>query len=185
MVEPEIQASEETGKYSLFNDRRKRQYIDKKQQLRFALTIGLYSFLFSVFFLALTISPPFSELLLGGDKQMMQFYRSLVLQFVGFSITHWWIALFALAFISFSSLIFSHKIFGPVRRYEQVLREKRENPTKAVQIRLRGGDYFHEFSQQLEQVLNETHVGAGDSVEDQSHSGEGTVLETPVQLPSH
>ena len=130
-------------------NRRKRQFIDRKHQLRFALSVVLFSFLLPLFFLCLIISPV--ARLFFEDAQTVQ---SMARQFMGFTLENWMVFLIALAFVGFSSVLFSHLIFGPMRRFQDILLQKRENPGQTVYCQLRRSDYFHEFSHLLEEVLN-------------------------------
>ncbi len=132
--------------------KRKIQFIDKKQQVRFAITVAFFSLLFPVLFLGLSISPALSALLIGEDAAGIQ---PMMGEFLIFCIRHWWVALLSLFFIAMTSVLFSHLIFGPMRRFEIVLKHKRKYPDEIVVCNLRQGDYFHDFSKLLEEVLNE------------------------------
>ncbi|MDA2936984.1 hypothetical protein MYX75_01810 [Acidobacteria bacterium AH-259-A15] len=132
--------------------RRKHRFIDKKQQLRFAIIVIFVSWLFPLFFLCLVMSPPFSNVLIGGDAQNVQ---PLLEEFIDFCFDHWWVVMIALVFIGLCSVLLSHLMFGPMRRFENVLLQKKENPLETVNCHLRQSDYFHDFSKLLEEVLNE------------------------------
>ncbi len=130
---------------------RKYQFIDRKQQVRFAISVALFSMLFPLFFLGLAVSPALSRLLIGEDAANVQ---PLLDQFINFCFSHWWLALLSLAFVSVASILFSHLIFGPMRRFEIVLKQKKEFPDEPVFCQLRKGDYFHDFSKLFDEVLN-------------------------------
>ena len=130
---------------------RKYQFIDRKQQVRFAISVALFSLLFPLLFLGLAVSPSPSGLLIGEDAANIQ---PLLDQFIDFSFRHWWLALLCLMFVSVASILFSHLIFGPMRRFEIVLKQKNEFPDEPVFCQLRKGDYFHEFSRLFDKVLN-------------------------------
>lgn len=130
---------------------RKHQFIDRKQQVRFAVSVAMFSLLFPLLFLSLALSPSLSSLLIGEDAASIQ---PLLDEFIDFAVRHWWLALLSLLFISVASILFSHLIFGPMRRFEIVLKQKREFPDEPVFCQLRKGDYFHEFSKLFDQVLN-------------------------------
>ncbi len=132
--------------------KRKIQLIDRKQQLRFAITVAFFSLLFPLLFMGLAVSPALSALFLGDDAAGIQ---PLIGEILTFCLRHWWLALLSLLFISMTSVLFSHSIFGPMRRFEIVLKQKREYPDESVVCNLRQGDYFHDFSKLLEEVLNE------------------------------
>ncbi len=130
---------------------RKYQFIDRKQQVRFAISVALFSLLFPLLFLALAVSPSLSRLLIGEEAANIQ---PLLDQFIDFAFGHWWLALISLAFVSVASILFSHLIFGPMRRFEIVLKQKKEFPDEPVFCQLRKGDYFHDFSRLFDEVLN-------------------------------
>jgi hypothetical protein len=89
--------------------------------------------------------------LIGEDAESIQ---PLLDQFIDFSIRHWWLALLSLAFVSVASILFSHLIFGPMRRFENALKLKKEFPDLPVFCKLRKGDYFHDFSHLFDEVVN-------------------------------
>ena len=149
---------------------RKYQFIDRKQQVRFAISVALFSLLFPLLFLGLAVSPSLSRLLIGEDAASVQ---PMLDQFIDFSVSHWWLALLSLVFISVASILFSHLIFGPMRRFEIALKQKREFPDEPVFCQLRKGDYFHEFSWLFGEVLNRLQA-----TETSLKSSEEHVLET-------
>ena len=130
---------------------RKYKFIDRKQQVRFAISVALFSLLFPLLFLGLAVSPSLSRLLIGEDAASIQ---PLLNQFIDFSVRHWWLALLSLVFVSVASILFSHLIFGPMRRFEIALKQKKEFPDEPVSCQLRKGDYFQEFSWLFGEVLN-------------------------------
>ncbi|MDA2929183.1 hypothetical protein MYX84_04405 [Acidobacteria bacterium AH-259-O06] len=145
------------------SSRRRLRFIDK-HQVRFAVEIGLYALLFPLVFLITSIAAHFSIWLIGVDAEII---HPLLRGFLGFCISHWWGVLLALGFVSYISVWFSHKIFGPLRRFENALAQKKKHPAEPVQCRLRGGDYFHEFAKLFEEFLNESRPveGAGQIME--------------------
>ncbi len=130
---------------------RKHHFIDRKQQVRFAISVALFSLLFPLLFLGLAVSPSLSRLLIGEEAARVQ---PLLEQFIDFSFGYWWVPLLALVFVSIASILFSHLIFGPMRRFEIALKQKKEFPDQPVFCQLRKGDYFQEFSKLLDEVLN-------------------------------
>jgi hypothetical protein len=135
--------------------KRRYRFIDRKQQVRFAVSAGLFSFLIPLLFLGLTAFPTLSDLFLRDDAVHV---HPLFTQLVDFCFRHWSLVLLYLLFISLASILFSHLIFGPMRRFEMVLAQKKENPGERVVCNLRKGDYFHSFSKRLEEALNERQV---------------------------
>lgn len=136
---------------NLMTSRRKRRFIDTRQQLRFAIVIVFLSWFFPLLFLALAVSPTFSGLLFGSDAEAA---NPLIWNFVAFCFQHWWVVLMALVFIGFCSVFLSHMIFGPMRHFENVLERKKASPNEPVHCQLRRTDYFQGFSKLLEEVLN-------------------------------
>jgi len=149
---------------------RKYQFIDRKQQVRFAISVALFSLLFPLLFLGLAVSPSLSSLFIGEDAASIQ---PMLDQFIDFSFRHWWLVLLVLAFVSIASILFSHLIFGPMRRFEIALKQKKESPDEPVFCQVRKGDYFHEFSWLLGEVLNRQQT-----TETSLKSTEEQVLET-------
>jgi len=139
---------------------RKLKFIDKKQQLRFAMELALYAILFPLFFLVLSLADPIANQLMGKDTEELQPLYSLL----AFCTEHWWEFILTLGLLGFISILFSHRLVGPIRRFENALIQKTENPAEPVNCRLRPKDYFQEFSQRLHEFLNapETTAGSGD-----------------------
>ncbi len=140
---------------------RTRKFIDKKQQLRFAFELLVNAMLFPMFFLTLSLASSIIKSFMGQHTERMQpLYEVLV-----FCTGHWWEFLVALAMVSGISILFSHKIVGPIHRFESALIQKTENPTEPVHCKLRKWDYFQDFSQRLDEFLNtpQAPVGSGDA----------------------
>ncbi len=129
---------------------RKQKFIDTKQQLRFAFELVVYALLFPMYFLILSLAAAIVNSFLGQHTERMQPLYELLLFCTG----HWWEFLVALAMVSGISVLFSHKIVGPIHRFERALIQKTENPTEPVNCKLRRRDYFHDFSQHLQEFLN-------------------------------
>ncbi len=145
---------------------RKQKFIDKKQQLRFALELVLYAMLFPMWFLLLSLAAAIADSFMGKHTERIQpLYELLV-----FCTGHWWEFLVALAMVSGVSIFFSHKIVGPIHRFESALIQKTENPTEPVNCRLRSTDYFQDFSQRLHEFLNAPQALAGSGAEGSTQS---------------
>ena len=80
--------------------------------------------------------------------------KPILLDFFRIAIDHWWVLAIALGFVAYFSVLFSHRIFGPIRRFENLLLKKRDDPSAIVRCNLRTADYFQDFSHLFEQVLN-------------------------------
>ena len=133
------------------HNRRKRRVIDKKQQIRFALEISFYAVLFPLIFLLLAVGEHFSCWLIGRNAEAI---HPLLRGFLAFVLDHWWGALLALGIVGYISVWFSHKIFGPVYRFQDALQEKRTNSLVEANCKLRRKDYFQEFAKDLDDYLN-------------------------------
>ena len=125
---------------------RKSKFIDRKQQIRFALELGVYSLLLPLFFLVISLADPIS----GPTAQ------PLLYTILAFCADRWWALLFALSFVVSFSVLFSHRIFGPMRSFENALLRKKLHPTEPVPCRLRPDDYFHDFSELFDEFLNDS-----------------------------
>ncbi len=151
---------------------RKQKFIDKKQQLRFAMELALYAVLFPLFFLVLSLADPIVNRLMGNDTERIQPLYSLL----SFCIEHWWEFFAALALVGFISILFSHRIVGPILRFENALIQKTQHPTEPVNCRVRSKDYFQEFSRRLHQFLNNHPAFASPGDSDSSPQGGGTEI---------
>ncbi len=145
---------------------RTQKIIDKKQQFRFALELVLYAMLFPMWFLLLSLAAAIANSLMGKHTERIQPLYELYVFCTG----HWWEFLVALAMIIGISIFFSHKIVGPIHRFENALIQKTENPTEPVNCRLRKTDYFQDFSQRLHEFLNAPQALAGSGVEGSTQS---------------
>ena len=133
------------------------KFIDKKQQLRFALELFLYAMLFPMWFLLLSLAAAIANSFMGKHTERMQPLYELYVFCTG----HWWEFLVALVMVSGVSIFFSHRLVGPIHRFESALIQKTENPTEPVNCRLRSTDYFQDFSQRLHEFLNAPQALAG------------------------
>ena len=136
---------------------RTRKFIDKKQQLRFAFELVVYAMLFPMYFLILSLAAAITNSFLGNHTERMQTLYELYVFCTG----HWWEFLVALAMISGISILFSHKIVGPIHRFEKALIQKTENPVEPVNCKLRSRDYFQDFALRLQEFLNAPQALAG------------------------
>ncbi len=139
---------------------RKRKFIDKKQQRRFALELALHAMLFPMVFLALSLAHAIANSYMGKHtKRIQPLYELLV-----FCTEHWWEFLVALAMVSGISILTSHRIVGPIRRFESALIQKAANPTEPVNCSIRSKDYFQDFAKRLHEFLNspQSRAGPGD-----------------------
>ncbi len=132
-----------------YNGGRQSKFMDRKQQIRFALELAVYALLLPLFFLVISLADSIAGLILGRNSAQPLFYSVLA-----FCADRWWALLFALLFVVSFSTLFSHRIFGPMRSFEKALLQKKLHPTVPVPCRLRPDDYFHDFSKLLDECLN-------------------------------
>ena len=133
--------------------RRKHHFVSRKQQLYFAGTLLLYCLFSIVVFCWATILPDPS---FEANTQGGTFLPPALIQLIGLCLENWWAVLITVFLVGCSALLFSHQIFGPIRRLENVLQQKAEYPEEPVSCELRRTDYFQRFSKLLEEVLNKT-----------------------------
>jgi hypothetical protein len=133
------------------SNRRTQSFINWKQQLYFAGTLLIYSMMSIVVFCWATILPNPS---FAANTQRGVFLPPVLVQFMDLCLDHWWAVLITVFFVGCSALLFSHQIFGPIRRFEAVLLQKKGDPQQTVNCKLRRRDYFQDFAQLLEEVLN-------------------------------
>jgi len=135
---------------------RKKRLIRPKQQIRFAVDLVLLALLLPVFMMTIPTIPPFSYLLVGIEADTL---RALFWELIRVCLINWWIFLSAVLLLGIACLRVTHRIFGPLNRLEAILLQKRANPSALVSCKLRMGDYLHDYSELLEEVLNECRPG--------------------------
>jgi hypothetical protein len=162
------------------NARRKRRFIDQKQQVRFAVEVGLYTVLFPLVFLIVALGDHFATWLIGANVESI---HPLLREVIGFCFSHWWAVFLALGFVGYVSVWFSHKLFGPVYRFETALRQKQENPSQQIYCQLRRGDYFQDFSRAFEEFLNQYQPleSGGSTMEEKEVKAEETEVDGSAQ----
>jgi type II secretory pathway component PulF len=131
--------------------RRRKQFIDRKQQTRFAFEILFIVILFPFLFYTLVIIPPFSTMLLGKSAESLSVLFENQLNMIG---SVWWVVVFILVYIALLSVWMSHRIFGPIYRLSQAVKAKLRGEEK-IHCKLRKGDYFVDFASELEQLIND------------------------------
>jgi hypothetical protein len=143
------------GSDNTFESRRRSKHFLDWQQLRFALSVVFYAALFPVFFLGLLATITKMQILLTGDiPDQGALHETLQVRTLNFAYDHIWLLIGTLVYIGVLTLIFSHRIFGPMRSFEAALQERLENPGEPVNCRIRKGDYFRNFSRLFEDALN-------------------------------
>ncbi len=129
-------------------ERRKSTVINLKQQAFFSAMLVSYAVLAIIVFSMLS-NPLYSE-----NSSYGFIYPSILGEMVKYGWDHWATVLTTLVFMTFCALLFSHQIFGPMRRFENALLQKMNNPTEPVHCHVRRADYFKRFAKLLEEVLN-------------------------------
>jgi type III secretory pathway component EscS len=148
---------------------RKRKLVDKKQQRRFALELILHAMLFPMLFLVLSLSHSIVNSYMGKHTKMIQ----PLYEVLAFCADHWWEFLVALVLVSGISILTSHRMVGPIHRFERALIQKTENPSEPAHCRIRSKDYFQDFARRLEEFLNAPQALAGSADPEGSIQGLG------------
>lgn len=129
--------------------RRKTKFIDRKQQTRFAIEVLVIMVLFPLLFYILVIIPPFSTIFLGKNAEVLS---ALFINQLYMIKSVWWVVVFVLVYVAILSVFMSHKIFGPIYRLSQAIRQKL-NGEENIHCRLRKGDYFADFADLLRELI--------------------------------
>ncbi len=130
--------------------RRKQKSTDRRQQTRFAIELTIYALLFPLLFVVISLIHPIAKQLIGVATEDLEPLNAML----AYCLEYWWALIAALALTGFISVLFSHRIFGPMYSFEQALLQKKLHPTDPVDPKLRSDDYFHEFSDLLAGCLN-------------------------------
>jgi len=132
-------------------EKRSHSVVDWRQQGLFALTLVVYSFTTLFIFLWVTFieDPAIFENVQDG-----LFLPPAMRELMSLATANWWTIPLVLVFAVFGALLFSHQIFGPMRRFETTLLTKWKNPEVPAYCSLRKSDYFQSFSTLLQDVLN-------------------------------
>ena len=144
--------------------RRKTKFVDRKQQTRFAIEILVIMMLFPLLFFVLVIIPPFSTIFLGKNAEVLS---ALFINQLYMIRSVWWVVVFVLAYVALLSVFMSHKIFGPIYRLSQAIRQKL-NGDENIHCRLRKGDYFIEFADLLRELIEQDKVHKDTASNDQN-----------------
>lgn len=129
--------------------RRKHTFIDAPQQLKFSIDLLLHALILPLMVMVCFYVDPFASYLLKTDAEKS---RAIVVAFLELCMTNWWIPLFVLMVIGLISVLFSHKIVGPIYHLDDNLKKLMQGE-KDVTFNLRQGDYFKEFSNTLTAFL--------------------------------
>ncbi len=130
--------------------RRRQKSTDKRQQARFAIELTIYAMLFPLLFVVISLIHPIARQLIGVATEDLESLNAML----AYCLEYWWALLAALALTGFISALFSHRIFGPMYSFEQVLLQKQLHPTEPVDPEVRPDDYFHDLSGLLAKCLN-------------------------------
>ncbi|MCB0272186.1 MAG: hypothetical protein KDD46_04155 [Bdellovibrionales bacterium] len=128
--------------------RRRKKYVDPKQQSRLAFEILLMVVVLPSLFYIFTISELWTTIFFGSQAETIRglFYSHLILLKKA-----WHVIFLILLFIVFLSIYFTHKIFGPMVRFQKVLEAKLKGEGD-IHFTLRRGDYFQDFSKIVQQI---------------------------------
>jgi hypothetical protein len=147
--------------------RRSRHFLDR-QQIRFGASVVFYAALFPLLFLALLSLLTKVEILITGKvPEQGVLHETLQTRALSFAFEHIWLIAGTLVYVGLLTMIFSQRIFGPIRVFDNAIQDRLENPGEQVNCRLRKKDYFKSFGRRLEQVLN-VPVSAGEDVQSEN-----------------
>lgn len=132
------------------HSKRKRKVNDRRQQARFAIELTIYAVLFPLLFVVISLIYPIAKQLIGVATEDLEPLNAML----AYCLKYWWALIVALALTGFISVLFSHRIFGPMSSFEHALLQKELHPAEPVDPELRPDDYFHNFSDLLAKCLN-------------------------------
>jgi len=102
---------------------RKQKSTDRRQQARFAIELTIYALLFPLLFMVISLIYPIAKQLIGVATEDLEPLNAML----AYCLEYWWALIVALALTGFISVLFSHRIFGPMRSFEQALLHKKLN----------------------------------------------------------
>lgn len=120
--------------------------VNKPLQIKYALMIGgsllvmLFLVQFHTYLTIQSILPNLFSSVLGRQVRSLQFW--LVVNSVIY-----------LALVAFLSILISHKIAGPIYRFETAIQEILDSGDTSRRITLRKGDEFHTLAERLNRLL--------------------------------
>ncbi len=129
---------------------RKQKFIDKQPQARFAIELTIDALLFPLLFVVISLIYPIAKQLIGVATEDLEPLNAML----AYCLEYWWALLVTLALVGFISVLFSHRIFGPMRSFKRALLQKKLLPTEPVDPKVRSDDYFQDFSDLLAGCLN-------------------------------
>lgn len=128
---------------------RKKKFISREIQGRFLLTVIPYLLIYTAVLLLVFLAP--SALALVSDVPLEEQERAAQ-AFLTFHKSLWPAIFFSLAFIALHSILVSHKIAGPVYRFERRVQELTQGDVSG-HVQLRDGDYFPGLMNALNQMI--------------------------------
>jgi len=145
-------------------NRRRTKIVDKGFQFGIALRLLLVLTAMLVAGIALAFAPSFYILATTDDLKSLE---PASIEFLMLHKRLWPAMLFPFAAIFFYSLYFSHRIAGPMHRFNSVLRALLEGRKPEV-LKLREGDCFQETAELLGRLADK--IGTSDEGSRQHHS---------------
>ncbi len=136
----------------LFKSHRRTKFVDHRQQTRFAIEVVLHALLFPIVFFLLTTLPPFCNWFFGDQANVL---RQLYMENLYSMARAWPAVLVALVIVGFFSIVFSHRIFGPIRRFSNALISLNDKDSQPLRCVLRKTDYFVGFSKLLDKAVQD------------------------------
>lgn len=129
--------------------RRRVKFIDPKQQSRLALEIILMVLALPVMFYMFMVTDLWTRVFFGQTQGMAM--KAFFETQLGMMAKAWPVIVVCLVFIVFISIFFTHKIFGPMYRFQKVLEAKLRGEGDQFFV-LRRGDYFQDFSEVIKLI---------------------------------
>lgn len=127
---------------------RKKKFISREIQGRFVLTVIPYLILYTVIMLLVFMAP--AAIALVTDVPLEE-QEKAAQAFLMFHKSLWPAIFFSLSFIALHSILVSHKIAGPVYRFERKVQELTQGDVSR-DVQLREGDYFQGLMTALNQM---------------------------------
>lgn len=140
------------------DNRRRGRLIDRNFQLGLAWRMMVVYFLFFLAGLVIVFAPSMYRLATGSDLNELE---PAAREFLILHVRVWPAALFIFGGVFLYTLLFSHRIAGPIYKINTVLRKMLEGeyPDK---VTLRRGDFFHDTAKLIERLSRKTLRGDDD-----------------------
>jgi methyl-accepting chemotaxis protein len=153
----------------VLSDRRKKQVVNRRLQLRFAMVCIAYALAFASILGLVFFLPPMIQLQ-TGDPYSPQTLQAAD-RFLFLHGNFWPVVLISLIAIGLHAIRLSHRLAGPLYRYKRIFRSLKEGKIPEA-IHPRRGDYLLEETAALNQMLDALRVRLSEFREDQAQINE-------------